>query len=183
MWHHVCSWIHGNRNNWLLRVKFSCEYWSIKIKLKDSTHSCSNKTHIIFNYAFFIILITATLRQAKHWLWATQRFNSKILNRYTVGSGVFWCDSGCIGSALMLSGSPGFGYVAPCQDVTGSQKQGSVSLGHRLMAVISSQAHCQLVSSLKRNSSWVTIDRFHFFEGGKLEKKSWTKTTLGVRVW
>lgn len=46
---------------------------------------------------------------------------------------VFWCDSECVGSALMLSASLGFCCVAPCQDITGSLKQGSVSLGHRLM--------------------------------------------------
>ena len=56
--------------------------------------------------------------------------------------------SGFVGLALMLSGRPGFGCAAPCQYVTGSLKHGSVSLGHRLMDLISSQARCQLVYSL-----------------------------------
>lgn len=47
--------------------------------------------------------------------------------------GVFWCDSGCAGSAFMLSASQCSGCMDPCQHVTGAQKHGSVSLGCRLL--------------------------------------------------
>lgn len=67
----------------------------------------------------------------------------QLIYRYTIYTYVIYkfgvCSdvTGCVGSALIPSASTGFGCAAPCQDITGSQKPGSVSRGHRLMAVIS----------------------------------------------
>lgn len=63
--------------------------WSVEIKFKDISDCDSNKACVTFNYVFITILITATSRQEKQWLWATPRFSSQalILSRYTVGSG------------------------------------------------------------------------------------------------
>ncbi len=119
---HICFLIYGSGNNWALGWIFPLKT-SEKNKLKYKAHSCSNTTYVIFNFAFITILITAASRQPHLKCWSS----IDILK----AQGVFWCDSRCVGSALMLSAS--YSCVAPCQDVNGSQTHASVSLRHRLM--------------------------------------------------
>lgn len=115
------QWSMGIRNNWVMG--------EMLLEYEEKTQDTAVQIQLMW-YSTTFSLFWSQQHQGK-----PNTSNSKIpISRVDPQSiycrlSVFWCDSECVGSALML----GFGCVAPCQDITGSLKQGSVSLGHRLM--------------------------------------------------
>lgn len=107
--------------------------------------------------------------KAELWFWAVQRFWtpqgwSSLATLWALN--VLCSDFSCKGSALESSESLSFCCVTPCQHFAESRRLCSDSLGQRLIVVISTKAHCQLLYSLKQKTFYDSIKRFYFPKGG-----------------
>lgn len=99
-----------------------------------------------------LFLITATLGQVKHW--TTRRLSSQmlILNRYTA-QGVFWCDSGCVGSDFNAVCQPGLWLCGALPECHWESEARICQSGTPTDDWSPFKAHCHCVRSLKGKSS------------------------------